>query len=57
MKTKKGVFIRTLTVFNSISLDCYFRDKYNKIDWAHRQRDKGWTDYELAQGAASLARP
>lgn len=37
--------MRTLTVFNSISLDGYFTDKDNRIDWAHKQQDKEWTDF------------
>ena len=32
-------------VFNSVTLDGYFTDKDSRLDWAHRQQDKEWTDF------------
>ena len=37
--------MRKLTVFNSITLDGYFTDRDGKLDWAHTQQDKEWTDF------------
>lgn len=37
--------MRKLTVFNSVSLDGYFTDENNEIDWAHKSQDKEWTDF------------
>ena len=37
--------MRKLSVFNSISLDGYFTDKNSDLSWAHRRRDKEWTDF------------
>lgn len=48
--------MRKLTVFNSITLDGYFTDKDNKIDWAHRRQDEEWTNFisDNARGDGEL---
>jgi dihydrofolate reductase len=38
--------MRTLTVFNTVSLDGYFTDANSKIDWAHKNaNDPEWQEY------------
>ena len=37
--------MRTLTVFNSISLDGYFTDAHGDMSWAHRGQDDEWAAF------------
>ena len=37
--------MRTLTVFNSISLDGYFTGENGDLSWAHTAQDKEWTNF------------
>lgn len=37
--------MRTLTAFNSVSLDGYFVDAHGDMSWAHRDTDPEWSEF------------
>ena len=37
--------MRTISVFNNISLDGYFTDENNDMSWAHQGADKEWQEF------------
>ena len=48
--------MRTLTVFNSVSLDGYFVDEHGDMSWAHQNPDAEWNEFVSgnAQGGGTL---
>jgi len=48
--------VRTLTVFNSVSLDGYFVDEHGDMSWAHQNPDAEWNEFVSgnAQGGGTL---